>query len=71
MDKETQDANDLKLFEKFLKTGLVSVKTLIMKSPANRTDREVEFMTLYLKFKHASVFQNFENQTIQAFIPRL
>jgi hypothetical protein len=28
-------------------------------------------MFLYLKFKHADVFQTFDNQTIQAFIPRL
>ena len=56
MDKETQDANDLKLFEKYINTGLVSVKTLIMKSPVKRTDKENEFLLLYLKFKHSDVF---------------
>ena len=52
-DKETQNANDFKLFEKFLKKGLVSAKNVIMKSPGNRTDKEIEFMVFYLKFKHA------------------
>jgi len=56
VDKETQDANDLKLFEKYQRTGLVSVKTLIMKSPTKRTERENEFLLLYLKFRHSDIF---------------
>ena len=56
-DKETQNANDLKLLEKILKKGLITVKNVIMKSPGNRTDKEIEFMVFYLKFKHAETFQ--------------
>lgn len=40
-DKETENTNDLKLFEKFLKKGLLSAKNVIMKSLANRIDKEI------------------------------
>lgn len=59
------------MFEKYEKKGLVSVKTLVMKTPIDRTESEVEYLVLYLKFKHSRVFGRCDKQEIEMFIQRM
>ena len=48
-DKQTEEERDRKMFDDYLKKGLVNIKNLVLKNPVNRTDKENEFLILYLK----------------------
>eukprot|EP00354_Favella_ehrenbergii_P012507 CAMPEP_0170455082 /NCGR_PEP_ID=MMETSP0123-20130129/3135_1 /TAXON_ID=182087 /ORGANISM="Favella ehrenbergii, Strain Fehren 1" /LENGTH=152 /DNA_ID=CAMNT_0010718041 /DNA_START=835 /DNA_END=1293 /DNA_ORIENTATION=+ len=49
LDAATEDERDRKLFDDYLKKGLVNIKNLVLKNPLHRTDKENEFLILYLK----------------------
>ena len=39
-----------------------------MKTPIDRTEKEVEYLVLYLKFKHANIFGKCDKTTIELLI---
>ena len=64
VDRDTELEQDRALFDKYTKRGLISIKNLVMKSPKQRNEKEVEFLILYLRFKHSSVFKKCDKKTI-------
>ena len=46
---ETEEERDRRTFDDYLKKGLVNIKNLVLKNPLHRTEKENEFLILYLK----------------------
>ena len=45
----TEEQKDRQLFDDYLKKGLVNIKNLVLKNPLHRTDKENEFLILYMR----------------------
>lgn len=54
-EEELQE--DKKIFDRFEEKGLISIKTLVMKNPESRSKQETTYLILFLKIKHAQIFE--------------
>ena len=63
IDKATEEEKDLLLFDDYLKKGLVNIKNLVLKNPLHRTEKENEFLILYLKHQY-EVFHEIDKAAI-------
>lgn len=58
------------LFDDYLRKGLVNIKNLVLKNPLHRTDKENEFLILYMKHQF-ECFHDIEKTCIEMFVQRL
>ena len=70
IDAATEEERDRRLFDDYLKKGLVNIKNLVLKNPLHRTDKENEFLILYLKHQF-DVFADIDKACIEMFVQRL
>lgn len=68
---EDELKEDIKIFNRFEEKGLISIKTLVMKNPEARSKQEEIYLVLFLRIKHANIFQNFEKDALSLFVKRL
>ena len=59
------------LFDELVKSGNVNIRGLVLREASERTARENQFLTLYLKYQFASIFSDIEKQAIETFVKRL
>jgi len=52
IDAATEEDKDRKLYQDYLKKGLVNIKNLVLKNPLHRTKKENQFLILYLKHEY-------------------
>jgi len=70
VDEGTEEERDKKLFEKISAKGLVSIEALVMKNPEVRSQKDIEYLILYMKHKFP-VFASVSKPAIKMFIRRL
>ena len=70
VDKLTEEEKDQILYDDYLKKGLVNIKNLVLKNPVHRTEKENEFLILYLKHQY-EIFYDIEKSAVEMFIQRL
>ena len=56
----SEEERDRKLYDDYLAKGLVNIKNLVLKNPAQRTNKENEFLIIFL---NANGFQNAKSFT--------
>ena len=66
-EKLTEDEKDQLLYDDYLKKGLVNIKNLVLKNPVHRTEKENEFLILYLKHQY-EIFFDIEKAAIEMFM---
>ena len=66
----TEEELDRRLFDDYLKKGLVNIKNLVLKNPLHRTEKENEFLILYMKHQFECFF-DVEKSAIEMFVQRL
>ena len=70
IDKLTEEEKDQLIYDDYLKKGLVNIKNLVLKNPVHRTDKENEFLILYLKHQY-EIFFDIEKAAVEMFVQRL
>lgn len=70
VERLTEDERDQILYADYNKKGLVNIKNLVLKNPIHRTDKENEFLILYLKHQY-EIFADIEKAAIEMFVQRL
>ena len=67
---KTDEERDRQLFDDYLKKGLVNIKNLVLKNPQHRTDKENEFLILYMRHQF-ECFYDIDKSCIEMFVQRL
>lgn len=49
IDSATEEERDRQMYDDYLVKGLVNIKNLVLKNPLHRTEKENEFLILYMK----------------------
>lgn len=70
IETATEEERDRQLYDDYLKKGLVNIKNLVLKNPLHRTEKENEFLILYMKHQF-EIFHDKEKPSIEMFVQRL
>jgi hypothetical protein len=71
MDRESEAMNERETFEKIKSRGMISVKALAAKPPESRNEAENNFLMLYMKLNHPTVFKDCDRETLTGLVKRL
>ena len=63
----SEEERDKKLYDDYLAKGLVNIKNLVLKNPAQRTNKENEFLILYMRHQF-ECFHDVDKASIEMFV---
>lgn len=69
-DKDLERQEDLLAFERFNEMKLVNIKSTMLKTPEQRSKKEIEYICLYLR-QHFEIFADIEKEDLKNIMKRL